>query len=886
MTNSTPPGAPRLRRRLMLTWAFASLAAAIVCFVVYRREARQIEQATRDREGTRVTFFGRLFDQDFRDAASDVRVLSESDDLKDCLEEGQPDRYARLQRDMLLRLNQQGEYDLIKFIDETGTERVRAGRGSTQPGAIPVQSIGDRPYFREALALAPGQIYVSALSLSQENGKVLQPLKPIMRLATPAFDRLGLRRGVLVVNYLGEELLNKFKFISPANAHRMRVLNPQGYWLRGADPTDEWGFQIPDRADRTLAHDEPELWQAILAKADGQLPFRGGWFTWQRIEPATVIGQAKAADSFLVIASEFTAEEWADTIRDRQQSYLFLGIVLVAMTAGAGWFSYTRQRERERAENALRMAHDAAQESARLKAQFLANMSHEIRTPMNGVVGMTGLLLDTPLTAEQRSLANTVRTSADSLLTIINDILDFSKIEAGQLEFETEPFDLRVPVENCLSLVAEKAHRKALELAYLIEDNVPLHLIGDANRLHQILLNLIGNALKFTERGEVILRVAKVSDREGVAVLRFSVRDTGIGIAPEVQGKLFQPFVQADTSTTRRFGGTGLGLAISRELVSLLGGEIGLESKPGVGTTFWFTAKFPIASAPLKGIAHKGNLEGLRALIVDDNETNREILVRQLSAWRVNPVAVSGGTVALEALRAAARAGAPFQFAVLDMQMPGRSGLEVAKAIHQDPEIAGLKMLILTSIGHSLPGHELEAAGVGLCLAKPARQSQLHDALIDLLAGKSSGRSEQEPLTVSERKAAAKLRILVAEDHEVNQHVARLQLEKFGYNPTIVGSGREAVEAVQANPYDLVFMDCQMPDVDGFEATRQIRAWEEQRRTRGESFTPVRIVAMTANAMAGDRETCLAAGMQDYISKPVRAHTLAAALARIEVPGG
>jgi len=603
----------------------------------------------------------------------------------------------------------------------------------------------------------------------------------------------------------------------------------------------------------------------------------------------------RIVDQLLGVEQGLLLKRTSDTERvaGQTRSLLILGSVVAAsLVAAALGLTLLSERGRRRAEEdlvhaneQLRAAHAAAQESTRLKAQFLANMSHEIRTPMNGVVGMIGLLLDTNLSAEQRMLATTVRSSADVLLTILNDILDFSKIEAGQLIFDAAPFDLRDPVEDCLGLLAEKAHNKGLEIAYLIEENVPTQLVGDAGRVQQVLINLVGNAVKFTAKGEVVVRVAKLTEDNRRARLRFTIKDTGIGISRDAQAKLFQPFVQADGSTTRTFGGTGLGLAICRQLVQLMNGEIGLESAPGQGSTFWFTAEFPLQTATPKIVPHKAELAGVRALVVDDNATNREILVRQFAAWRMEAQAVDSAAGALAALRAAALAGAPFQFAVLDMQMPAMSGQELAQSIHADPAIARTRMLLLTSLGHPIGRRELDEVGIGACLTKPARQSQLHDTLVNVLA--STGETGAPPPRTErvERSAPAdvKLRILVAEDNLVNQQVASLQLEKFGYRPDIVGDGEQVIAAVKVHTYDIILMDCQMPGLDGYEATRRIRSWEAERRARGEQFAPLHVIAMTANAMLGDRDACFNAGMNDYIPKPVRAVDLAGALARITV---
>jgi two-component system sensor histidine kinase/response regulator len=574
--------------------------------------------------------------------------------------------------------------------------------------------------------------------------------------------------------------------------------------------------------------------------------------------------------------------EWTFVRKDGSRFPVWLSVTALRNKRGhiTGYFGVASNiSDRKKADQALRDAAAAAQESVRLKSEFLANMSHEIRTPLNAIIGMTGLLLDTDLTTDQRSFTDTVRTSSEALLTVINDILDFSKIEAGQLAIEQINFDLHEPVEGTLELLAEKAYGQGLELAYLIEENTPTQLCGDPGRLRQILLNLVNNAIKFTERGEVVVRVAKLSEAGRVATLRFTITDTGIGIPPEAQAKLFQPFMQADGSTTRRYGGTGLGLAICKQLVNLLHGEIGVESNPGHGSTFWFTAQIPIQPETAKVVHRRADIAGAHVLVVDDNATNREIFQRQLAGWHVKHTSACSGEEALGKLRAPG--SAPFDAALLDMQMPNMDGLTLAHHIHADPALAHLKMLILSSMGRTIPPAELAAAGISLTLMKPVKQSQLYDALVNVLA-------DRAPIPVRAKRPAAppvvapgKLRILVAEDNIVNQRVALLQLERLGHRADVAANGLEVLSAIEIVHYDVIFMDCHMPELDGYEATRRLRAREAERRVRGETFTPLHIVAMTANAMQGDREACLATGMDDYISKPVRPAELAASLARV-----
>ena len=536
-----------------------------------------------------------------------------------------------------------------------------------------------------------------------------------------------------------------------------------------------------------------------------------------------------------------------------------------------------RVAERERASAQLAAARDEAMESSRAKSEFLATMSHEIRTPMNAVIGLTGLLLRTELDHRQREYAEGVHGAGEALLAIINDILDFSKVEAGKVELEVVDFDVVQLVEEVAGLVADAARRKGLELAACCHPDLVPALRGDPARLRQVLLNLAANAVKFTDHGEVVLRAREEVDRSDGVVLRFEVVDTGPGVHPADRQRLFEPFSQGDASTTRRFGGTGLGLAISTQLVAAMGGEIGVDSEVGRGSTFWFTVPLDSAtSVPVAPRASSHLLEGLPVLVVDDNDTNRVILREQLTAWDMRPTLAGDGASALRLVREAAEAGAPYRLALLDMCMPGMDGLEVARRIAADPLTARTRVALLTSTSEVSAG-DLAGARVVVCLTKPVRLSQLYDSLLRLVAPETALRRRTPP-TIRRAAAGGLGHVLVVEDNVTNQMVAVGLLEVLGYSSDVVADGLEALDALDRGTYVAVLMDCQMPQMDGYTATRHLR------RRPGGSAIPV--IAMTAGAVAGDRERCIEAGMDDYITKPVKPDELESALARWARPHG
>ena len=522
---------------------------------------------------------------------------------------------------------------------------------------------------------------------------------------------------------------------------------------------------------------------------------------------------------------------------------------------------HARLLEEQRRE--LEKARDEALASTRAKSDFLANMSHEIRTPMNGILGITELMLGTNLTDEQYNLATTVRTSAEALLTVINDILDFSRIEAGKMHIEVTDFNLRTLAEEVTDLVAGNSFGKGLELTCSYEPGAPERVQGDPARIRQVLTNLMGNAVKFTEKGEVSLEVRVLERSETAVNMRLAVVDTGIGVALEAQDKIFESFTQADGTTTRKYGGTGLGLAICKQLAKLMDGEIGMESKEGKGSTFYLDVPLPLQTGeePKPKRASPESIRGIPVLVVDDNATNRRILREQLLSFGCQPTEVESGAEGLRILASASDAGKPFRVAILDMQMPEMDGEQLGHLIREDPRYDDMPMILYTSMGDHGGPDVMRDKGFSVVLMKPTRQSQILTAILTVL-GEQQAEVHAEP-TVEVQELAG-LKVLLAEDNEINQMVAMMMLERFGCKTSAVGTGKLAVEALAAAHYDVVLMDVHMPEMDGYMATSEIRKFQGPLG----KHTPV--IAMTAKAMTGDRELCLAAGMDDYIVKPVR----------------
>ncbi|GFM37404.1 response regulator [Desulfovibrio psychrotolerans] len=1017
-----------------------TLIAGIIIAYVAHNEASLRESLLKRRQSVHVDFVAKSTELELQSILQDLVNLSHQAGLQDYLADFSEDYRRKLEAEYFAFIRNNRKYDQVRLLLLSGMEDIRVNkqrRGAAVVSRKSLQDKASRYYFVESKDLPPNNVFVSEMDLNVENGKLETPIKPMVRVATPCFDAKGDRKGVLMLNYLAQGLLDTIARSSELERSHTMLLNKNGYWLYSPHPEDAWAFMYPERQNRTFASRYPEAWSNIRDTLNGQFMHEGALFTFSTVHflpphdaqialtspiawklvsivaPEQIslligtiynrflyvftvitllIGTAaflnarrlleKAASLKAIQQSQsrfkqivdsswdiiweadqqgrityvsprvhdilgFTQEEvlgrspftvdsllsavqggaplqalpehfhWDEAAAHREGHTVWLHTTGNPVFDDSGSLTGIRGISRDVTD---RILNDRELENARMqaetanmaKSEFLARMSHEIRTPMNAILGMTYLALRTELTPKQQDYLLKIKQSANSLLGIINDILDFSKIEAGRLEVDPSPFSLHAVMENTVNIVCLPAEEKGIELLLAVDSDVPAGLYGDSLRLGQVLINLANNAIKFTEEGEVVVSVSVENRTPEGGNLRFSVRDTGIGLSQEHMAQLYTPFTQADGSTTRLYGGTGLGLSISKKLVELMGGELNCQSTQGLGSEFHFTLHFPLADVQHKQPMAPQTLRKCRILVVDDNATARQIMRDILASFGLRADLASGGSEALEAVQ---HAEPPFDLVLIDWKMPDMDGFACIRAIREMPNVQRLpRFIMITAYGRDEVRHRVKTEKLDGMLLKPVNRSLLFNTLVDVLStacdgntqGQAPGQEAQishsaaEPVNGTIASARYDMaeecatgggtfaprvpqhirgaRILLVEDNELNQQVATELLQGSGLHVTLARNGQEALDRVRRQEFQAVLMDVQMPVMDGLEATRLIREIP--------SLQGLPIIAMTAHAMNTDREMSLQTGMNAHVNKPIDPDELLAVLGRWIASGG
>ena len=887
---------PPFLRHFLSLFGPAMLLVALVLGLLFVADHRQALELAKNQEKLYVEIIHRETADHFRGLIADLLILARGD-LLDFIEDPQLENRRRVERKWLLFARQKRIYQQLRFLDAEGRERLRVNLSKSGQTELveqaELQDKSDRYYFRDTAVTEEGGVYVSPLDLNVESGKIELPHLPMLRLGTPIYDRQGEFRGVVVINVFGEYLLGPIKEMAQRFRPQFMLVNQQGYWLCHMEREAEWGFMLPH--GRSFAAEFPDPWAQIRREEKGQFTSRQGVFSFTTLhtrreahQRATGIkwglpesGESGETPHFWKIISHLTPAELTAINNRLRTRYLSFAAMLLSIVAAAlamqTHLALQRRRDEVRHTADLRKSKDEAEAANRAKSSFLANMSHEIRTPMNAIVGFSRLALQGELPPWARDYLEKIDLSALNLLGIINDILDFSKIEAGRLTLEQIPFDLSELLENVANLMAMRTEEKGLELLFELGPEVPRCLKGDPLRLSQVLVNLVNNAVKFTQQGEIVLAISCPNPTADQVELHFKVKDSGIGMSEEHLAKIFQPFSQADESTTRRYGGTGLGLSIVRRLVELMGGEVEVGSTLGEGSVFSFTARFfQESDMGAQCSLPAAEMRGMRAMVVDDHPMAREIMGEILGSFSCRVTELSSGKEALRELkRAAEEDEIHYRLVLLDWRMPEMDGVACAELIRK--ELAPDKqpvLIMVTAHGREEQHRQWAKHGLNGFLIKPVLPSTLYNTIMEsfnqipMLRGKR-GATPADHADLVQKLAGAK--VLVVEDHPLNRQLARELLAAVGIEAEMAVNGHEALELVKKNGYHVILMDIQLPDMDGYQVTAAIRALP------GKEELP--IIAMTAHALAEERERSLAAGMNDHVTKPVDAEILYRTLA-------